>query len=59
MKIFFKMNKEEKQKCSQCGEEKKIVFRCNFCEDAYALCRECATEHKGWCIARDDWEDLT
>ena len=43
-------------KCSNCKQEKQIKMKCNFCEDGYALCEECAREHRSWCKTRDDWQ---
>ena len=45
-----------KEKCSSCKEEKEIKMRCNFCDDGYAFCEECAEEHRSWCMTKDDWE---
>jgi len=50
--------KDEPEKCAICGEVKPIKMRCNFCEDGWALCKECAEEHRSWCMAKDDWEFL-
>ena len=45
-----------KEKCSGCDEEKVIKMRCNFCDDGNALCSDCASEHRSWCMTKDDWE---
>lgn len=46
-----------KDKCENCDEECIIKFACNFCQEG-RMCRECGTDHRQWCIARDDWEFL-
>lgn len=47
----------EETMCSSCGENiNRIAMKCHFCDDGYALCKDCAEEHRGWCNTKDEWE---
>ncbi len=46
---------KKKEKCDNCGDtEERITMECNFCNEKF--CSECASHHRGWCLAEDEWD---
>lgn len=49
------MEEETKEICDNCKNENgKIRMKCSFCNEK--LCASCASLHRDFCLAKDDWE---